>query len=84
MSIELHEGTWFFHVNVSQWTPKVKKEYLQDMKQVGMVFEPLFAIPVDTGDKMEKFGKVTGFNVIGTYECLDGVDRKVYKYEGVQ
>lgn len=84
MYVELHEGCWFFHVDVHEWTPKVKKDYLVDMQQVHQVFQPLFAVPEDTGDKMEKFCKVTGFNVIGYYLCDDNVERKVYEYKGVQ
>lgn len=84
MHIEMHEGCWFFHVDVAKWTPAVKEEYLKDMERVHQVFQPLYAIPEDTGDKMEKFGKVTGFNVIGHCVCNDGIERKVYQYQGVK
>ena len=84
MFIEMHEGCWFFHVDVYKWTPEVKKSYLEDIEKVHQVFQPLFAIPEDTGDKMEKFGKVTGFKVIGHHTCVDGVERKVFQYKGVK
>lgn len=81
MYVEFYEGMVFFHTDILKWNKTIKLQYLTDFDAVSVFYPIMYAMPHDTDDKMIKFGSLLGFEVIGTHDCRDGVERKVAKYE---
>lgn len=81
MYLEFHDNKVFFHTDVLLWNKEVKKQYLKDFCAVVMLHPDLYAMPYEADNKMVKFGDILGFKVIDHHECLDGIKRKLFKYE---
>ena len=64
MYLEFFAGMHWFHADVFNWTPKVKKKYLEDLNLLQyLVGTPLVALVEKDNTKLAKFGKSTGWNI---------------------
>ena len=58
----MHYDFIWFHIDVQNWTPVVKKKYLEDLNLLQhLEFVPLVAIAHEDNKKLVKFGKSIGF-----------------------
>ena len=64
MYLEFFAGMHWFHTDVFNWTPKVKKKYLEDLNLLQyLVGTPLVALVEEDNTKLAKFGKSTGWKI---------------------
>jgi len=64
MYLEFFAGMHWFHTDVFNWTPKVKKKYLEDLNLLQyLVSTPLVAIIEEDNTKLAKFAKSIGFKM---------------------
>jgi hypothetical protein len=64
MFLEFFAGMHWFHTDVFNWTPTVKKKYLEDLNLLQyLVGTPLVALVEEDNTKLAKFGKSTGWKL---------------------
>jgi hypothetical protein len=64
MHLEFFAGMHWFHTDVFNWTPKVKKKYLEDLNLLQyLVGTPLVALVEKDNTKLAKFGKSIGWKI---------------------
>jgi hypothetical protein len=64
MYLEFFAGMHWFHTDVFNWTPKVKKKYLEDLNLLQyLVGTPLVALVEEDNTKLAKFAKSIGFKM---------------------
>jgi hypothetical protein len=64
MFLEFFAGMHWFHTDVFNWTPKVKKKYLEDLNLLQyLVGTPLVALVEEDNTKLAKFAKSIGFKM---------------------
>jgi hypothetical protein len=64
MYLEFFAGMHWFHTDVFNWTPKVKKKYLEDLNLLQyLVGTPLVALVEEDNNQLAKFGKSTGWKL---------------------
>jgi hypothetical protein len=64
MYLEFFAGMHWFHTDVFNWTPKVKKKYLEDLNLLQyLVGTPLVAFVEEDNTKLAKFGESTGWKI---------------------
>jgi hypothetical protein len=64
MFLEFYAGMHWFHTDVFNWTPKVKKKYLEDLNLLQyLVSTPLVALIEKDNTKLAKFAKSIGFKM---------------------
>lgn len=62
----------WFHTDVRNWTPEVKKNYLKDLQTLQyLVAIPLAALVEEDNIKLAKFGKSTGWLKINQLNIND-------------
>ena len=65
MYLEFFAGMHWFHTDVFNWTPKVKKKYLEDLNLLQyLVGTPLVALVEEDNTKLAKFGQSIGFKYL--------------------
>jgi hypothetical protein len=79
MFLEFYAGMHWFHTDVFNWTPKVKKKYLEDLNLLQyLVNIPIVALVEQDNKKLAKFGEVTGWKVIDQMNLNNGKVGLVY------
>ena len=69
----------FIHMDVNKWNKTVKSRFLTEWNEwADKQDRDLFAMPFIDNDKMVKWCKVSGFDLLENHPCLDGVVRKLY------
>jgi hypothetical protein len=64
MYLEFFAGMHWFHTDVFNWTPKVKKKYLEDLNLLQyLVSTPLVALIEEDNTKLAKFAKSICFRI---------------------
>jgi len=64
MFLEFFAGMHWFHTDVFNWTPKVKKKYLEDLNLLQYLMStPLVALIEKDNTKLAKFAKSIGFKM---------------------
>ena len=77
MFLEMYAGLHWFHTDVFNWTPKVKKKYLEDLNLLQyLVGTPLVALVEEENTKLAKFGQSIGFKCLEP--CKGKNDEKYY------
>jgi hypothetical protein len=65
MYLEFFADMHWFHTDVFNWTPKVKKKYLEDLNLLQyLVSTPLVALIEEDNTKLAKFAKSIGFKYL--------------------
>jgi hypothetical protein len=76
MYLEFFAGMHWFHTDVFNWTPTVKKKYLEDLNLLQyLVGTPLVALVEKDNTKLAKFGQSIGFKCL---EPCKGKDDEQY------
>jgi hypothetical protein len=79
MFLEFFAGMHWFHTDVFNWTPKVKKKYLEDLNLLQyLVGFPLVALVEEENKKLAKFGEVTGWEKMEQMNLNNGKVGYVY------
>jgi hypothetical protein len=79
MYLEFFAGMHWFHTDVFNWTPKVKKKYLEDLNLLQhLVNIPLVALVEEENKKLAKFGEVTGWEKMEQINLNNGKVGYVY------
>jgi hypothetical protein len=79
MYLEFFAGMHWFHTDVFNWTPKVKKKYLEDLNLLQyLVNVPIVALVEEENKKLSKFGEVTGWSIIDKMNLNNGKVGYVY------
>ena len=79
MFLEFYAGMHWFHTDVFNWTPTVKKKYLEDLNLLQyLVNVPIVALVEEENKKLSKFGEVTGWSIIDKMNLNNGKVGYVY------
>ena len=79
MYLEFFAGMHWFHTDVFNWTPTVKKKYLEDLNLLQyLVNVPIVALVEEENKKLSKFGEVTGWSIIDKMNLNNGKVGYVY------
>ena len=79
MFLEFFAGMHWFHTDVFNWTPTVKKKYLEDLNLLQyLVNVPIVALVEEENKKLSKFGEVTGWSIIDKMNLNNGKVGYVY------
>ncbi len=79
--LEWFSGRFWFHIDVYQWSPKVKRDLLKDLKRIReLVKMPINAMVESENLKLQKFGKSTGWVVEQNHTLKDGSDALIYRW----
>jgi hypothetical protein len=72
MYLEFFAGMHWFHTDVFNWTPKVKKKYLEDLNLLQyLVGTPLVALVEKDNTKLAKFVKVIEMKIEQPFKGSD-------------
>jgi hypothetical protein len=81
MSLEFFAGMHWFHTDVFNWTPKVKKKYLEDLNLLQyLVSTPLVALIEEDNTKLAKFAKSIGFKMEQPLKLNNGQLGYIYSW----
>jgi len=69
----------FIHMTVSKWSKTIRKQFLDTwLAWAEKQAIPLYAMPFIDDEKMAKWVKLCGFDLLNNHVCADGVTRKLY------
>lgn len=69
----------FIHMDVHKWSKTIKKQFMEEWTSwVSKQDQPLYAMPFIDDDKMAKWVKMCGFELLENHLCTDGIMRKLY------
>ena len=81
MFLEFFAGMHWFHMDVFNWTPKVKKKYLEDLNLLQyLVSTPLVALIEEDNTKLAKFAKSIGFKMEQPLKLNNGQLGYIYSW----
>jgi hypothetical protein len=81
MSLEFFAGMHWFHTDVFNWTPTVKKKYLEDLNLLQyLVSTPLVALIEKDNTKLAKFAKSIGFKMEQPLKLNNGQLGYIYSW----
>jgi hypothetical protein len=81
MYLEFFAGMHWFHTDVFNWTPKVKKKYLEDLNLLQyLVSTPLVALIEEDNTKLAKFAKNIGFKMEQPLKLNNGQLGYIYSW----
>ena len=81
MYLEVYAGMHWFHTDVFNWTPKVKKKYLEDLNLLQyLVSTPLVALIEEDNTKLAKFAKSIGFKMEQPLKLNNGQLGYIYSW----
>jgi hypothetical protein len=81
MYLEFFADMHWFHTDVFNWTPKVKKKYLEDLNLLQyLVGTPLVALVEEDNTKLAKFGESTGWMLLEPYRLNNGKQANIYTW----
>ena len=81
MYLEFFAGMHWFHTDVFNWTPKVKKKYLEDLNLLQyLVSTPLVALIEEDNTKLAKFAKSIGFKMEQPLKLNNGQLGYIYSW----
>lgn len=81
MHLEFFAGMHWFHTDVFNWTPKVKKKYLEDLNVLQyLVSTPLVALIEEDNTKLAKFAKSIGFKMEQPLKLNNGQLGYIYSW----
>jgi hypothetical protein len=81
MYLEFFAGMHWFHTDVFNWTPKVKKKYLEDLNLLQyLVSTPLVALIEKDNTKLAKFAKSIGFKMEQPLKLNNGQLGYIYSW----
>ena len=81
MFLEFFAGMHWFHTDVFNWTPKVKKKYLEDLNLLQyLVSTPLVALIEEDNTKLAKFAKSIGFKMEQPLKLNNGQLGYIYSW----
>jgi hypothetical protein len=81
MYLEFFAGMHWFHTDVFNWTPTVKKKYLEDLNLLQyLVSTPLVALIEEDNTKLAKFAKSIGFKMEQPLKLNNGQLGYIYSW----
>jgi hypothetical protein len=81
MYLEFFAGMHWFHTDVFNWTPIVKKKYLEDLNLLQyLVSTPLVALIEEDNTKLAKFAKSIGFKMEQPLKLNNGQLGYIYSW----
>ena len=81
MYLEFFAGMHWFHTDVFNWTPTVKKKYLEDLNLLQyLVGTPLVALVEEDNTKLAKFVKSIGFKMEQPLKLNNGQLGYIYSW----
>ena len=81
MYLEFFAGMHWFHTDVFNWTPKVKKKYVEDLNLLQyLVSTPLVALIEEDNTKLAKFAKSIGFKMEQPLKLNNGQLGYIYSW----
>jgi hypothetical protein len=81
MYFEFFADMHWFHTDVFNWTPKVKKKYLEDLNLLQyLVSTPLVALIEEDNTKLAKFAKSIGFKMEQPLKLNNGQLGYIYSW----
>lgn len=81
MYLEFFDHVYWFHVDAHEWSPKVKRMMLKDLRKIqDLVTIPLRALVGSENLKLQKFGDCLGWVVELETTLKDGSKALIYKW----